>query len=389
MLAIGGRASRLPSGPRRRPRADSRRRQPHPRAAARVGAARPRPRPRALRAEPRLGGAPPLAIAQRRQLSRAGRAGALHPGGADAGRDVLRADRRPHREQRGDRRAAGALLPGRLRADRARAPTSPSPALRAPPGGRLRIAYCAEEERGALRLLAPRPAQASRRSSTGRGWSGSTGPTDPLARVSRRLRERVSVVRPADGEPAEFIAGADVVCLASGGVRMAPALIRKALAAGAVPVVSDLELYSELVGDGERGLLFPTVTCRRWRLSSIASARIARCASSSASRGREGGEGRSWAAVTDELERVYRQLVARRHDSAGDSEVRGRLAGVPTPIATSTCTPTTPRTARPRSRSSWRPPRSAASARSRSPITTRSPGRSRRARPRSESGGSR
>ncbi len=57
------------------------------------------------------------------------------------------------------------------------------------------------------------------------------GPTDPLARVSKRLRERLRVVRPSDGEPIEFIAGADIVCLASGGVRIAPALIRKALAA--------------------------------------------------------------------------------------------------------------------------------------------------------------
>ena len=83
------------------------------------------------------------------------------------------------------------------------------------------------------------------------------GPTDPLARVSRRLRERLRVVRPRDGEPAEFLAGADIACLASGGVRAAPGLVRKAFAAGAVPVVSDLELYRELVGEGERGLLFP------------------------------------------------------------------------------------------------------------------------------------
>ena len=65
------------------------------------------------------------------------------------------------------------------------------------------------------------------------------------------------MVRPADGEPQGFVAGADIVCLASGGVRTAPGVAREALAAGAVPVVSDLELYRELVGDGERGLLFP------------------------------------------------------------------------------------------------------------------------------------
>jgi glycosyltransferase involved in cell wall biosynthesis len=202
------------------------------------------------------------------------------------------------------------------------------PALPAPPEGRIRIVHCALEERGALRLLL----RALRKLPEELDWEGVIwfeGPTDPLVRVSRRLRERLSVVRPADGEPAEFIAGADVVCLASGGVRMAPALIRKALAAGAVPIVSDLELYSELVGDGERGLLFPigdvqTLAAQLNRLCSDRSLR-----EQLRSRGREGGEGRSWAAVTDDLERVYRQLVARRHDSAGDSEVRGRLAGRP------------------------------------------------------------
>ncbi len=202
------------------------------------------------------------------------------------------------------------------------------PALPAPPEGRIRIVHCALEERGALRLLL----RALRKLPEELDWEGVIwfeGPTDPLVRVSRRLRERLSVVRPADGEPAEFIAGADVVCLASGGVRMAPALIRKALAAGAVPIVSDLELYSELVGDGERGLLFPigdvqTLAAQLNRLCSDRSLR-----EQLRSRGREGGEGRSWAAVADDLERVYRQLVARRHDSAGDSEVRARLAGRP------------------------------------------------------------
>jgi PHP domain/Glycosyl transferases group 1 len=155
------------------------------------------------------------------------------------------------------------------------------------------------------------------------------GPTDPLARVSRRLRERLSVVRPADGEPAEFIAGADIVCLASGGVRMAPGLVRKALTAGAVPVVSDLELYSELVGDGERGMLFPigdvlTLAAQLERLCTDPALR-----EQLHSHGRDGGEGRSWGEVTDDLERVYRRVAARRHDPPGNGEVRGRLAGRP------------------------------------------------------------
>ena len=198
------------------------------------------------------------------------------------------------------------------------------PALEPPPNGRVRIVHCAEEERGALRLLL----RALRRLPDDLDWEGVVwfdGPTDPLARVSRRLRERLRIVRPRDGEPAEFLAGADIACLASGGVRAAPGLVRKAFAAGAVPVVSDLELYRELVGEGERGLLFPlgdvlTLAAQLERLCRDAPLRNQLRAAGHSSR-----EARPWAEVTDEVEGVYRRLVARRHDPTGDPEVRRRL----------------------------------------------------------------
>jgi predicted metal-dependent phosphoesterase TrpH len=41
------------------------------------------------------------------------------------------------------------------------------------------------------------------------------------------------------------------------------------------------------------------------------------------------GEGRDWAAVADQLEVIYRRLLARRHDPAGNSEVRRRIARRP------------------------------------------------------------
>jgi glycosyltransferase involved in cell wall biosynthesis len=200
------------------------------------------------------------------------------------------------------------------------------PALPPPPKGRVRIVHCAEEERGALRLLL----RALRRLPEELDWEGVIwfdGPTDPLARVSRKLREHLRVVRPRDGEPIEFVAGADLVCLASGGVRPAPGLIRKALAAGAVPIVSDLELYRELVGDGERGLLFPvgdviTLAAQLARLCGDPALRDELRA-----RRHSGGEGRSWAAVADDLETVYRRLVGRRHDPRGNPELRKRLSG--------------------------------------------------------------
>ena len=223
--------------------------------------------------------------------------------------------------------ATGELLqrffPGRYElirpgADRAQ------PALDPPAAGRVRIVHCAEEERGALRLLL----RALRRLPEDLDWEGVIwfdGPTDPLARVSRRLRERLRIVRPRDGEPAEFLAGADIACMASGGVRTAPGLVRKSLAAGAVPVVSDLELYQELVAEGERGLLFPvgdviTLTAQLGRLCRDAQLRDRLRAA-----GGESREARPWSEVTDEVESVYRRLVGRRHDGAGDAEVRRRL----------------------------------------------------------------
>ncbi|HEY3191485.1 MAG TPA: glycosyltransferase, partial [Solirubrobacterales bacterium] len=200
------------------------------------------------------------------------------------------------------------------------------PALDPPPRGRVRIVHCAEEERGALRLLL----RALRRLPDDLDWEGVIwfdGPTDPLARVSRRLRERLRVVRPRDGEPAEFLAGADIACLASGGVRAAPGLLRKAFAAGAVPVVSDLELYRELVGEGERGLLFPlgdvlTLAAQLERLCRDAPMRAELRAAA-----RDCGEARRWSEVTDEVEAVYRRLAGRRHDPTGNTEIRRRLQG--------------------------------------------------------------
>jgi predicted metal-dependent phosphoesterase TrpH/glycosyltransferase involved in cell wall biosynthesis len=200
------------------------------------------------------------------------------------------------------------------------------PALDPPPAGRVRFLHCAEEERGAMRLFL----RSLRRLPEELDWEAVIwfdGPTDPLARVSRRLREHVRVVRPRDGRPEEFIAGADVVCLASGGVRTAPGLIRKAIAAGAVPVASDLELYRELLSDGESGLLFPMGDMQTLR------AQLARLGLDSGLReqlraaGAAGPEGKPWGEVTDRLEEVYRRLVARRHDPAGSPEIRARLSG--------------------------------------------------------------
>jgi glycosyltransferase involved in cell wall biosynthesis len=219
----------------------------------------------------------------------------------------------------------GRFFPGPCEVIRPGAGTAP-PALERPPEGRIRILHCAQEERGALRLIL----RALRRLPDDLDWEGVIwfdGPTDPLTRVSKRLRERLRLVRPRDGEPAAFAAGAGIVCLASGGVRTAPRVAREALAASAVPVVSDLQLYRELVGDGERGLLFPvgdaqTLAAQLERLCRDGSLRTRLTEA-----GRDGGEARTWEEATDHVEEIYRRLVVRRHDPNGDSAIRKRLDG--------------------------------------------------------------
>ncbi len=185
----------------------------------------------------------------------------------------------------------------------------------------LRIAFCLEEERGALRLFL----RALRRLPLEMSWEAAVWtPSATEVRLARRLRERVHVLGPRQAAPEELIAGADVVCATSGGPRTAPRLIRKALASGTVPVASYLSLYQELTGEGERGLLFPagdafTLAGQLERLIAEPGLRASLLT---------GGRGfvRDWDAVVDQVEKTYRRLEARRHDPGGNPTVRRRLA---------------------------------------------------------------
>ena len=143
-------------------------------------------------------------------------------------------------------------------------------------------------------------------------------------RLARRLRDRVHVLGPRQATPEELIAGADVLCAASGGPRTAPGLLRKALASRTVPVASQLPLYRELVADGERGLLFPagdafTLAGQMQRLIAEPGLRV------DLLKGAKGAV-RDWDAVVDQVEETYRGICARRHDPAGNQAVRRRLA---------------------------------------------------------------
>jgi predicted metal-dependent phosphoesterase TrpH/glycosyltransferase involved in cell wall biosynthesis len=186
----------------------------------------------------------------------------------------------------------------------------------------LRIAFCLQEERGALRLFL----RALRRLPLALPWEAAVWlPDRGEVRIGRRLRERVHVVGPSQASPEALVAGADVACAASGGPRIAAGLVSKALASETVPVASRLPAYQELIGDGERGLLFPpgdavTLAGQLERLIGEPRLReeLARAGCAAVP---------SWDEVADQVEDVYRRLCARRHDPRGNPEIRARLSG--------------------------------------------------------------
>jgi predicted metal-dependent phosphoesterase TrpH/glycosyltransferase involved in cell wall biosynthesis len=188
----------------------------------------------------------------------------------------------------------------------------------------VRIAFCLDEERGALRLFL----RALRRLPLDLEWEAAIWLRDAgEVRISRRLRDRVRVLGPRESSAEDLIAAADVVCVASGGPRVAPGLVRSGLASGTVPVASQLSLYEELTGEGQRGLLFPpgdAVTLAGQLERLVGDPRLRR---ELARAGRESVRG--WEATVEEVEEIYHRLCARRHDPDGDRAIRRRLAKRP------------------------------------------------------------
>ncbi|HEY1511352.1 MAG TPA: glycosyltransferase family 4 protein, partial [Solirubrobacteraceae bacterium] len=118
-----------------------------------------------------------------------------------------------------------------------------------------KIAVIATEERAAvrvfLRALRLLPADLQWRATV---WS--RRPLTAPATLSRALRERVQFVNADEYAPTDVLQEADVAVFASEGVRTAPSVLVRAIAAGAVPVASRLPDYFELLGDAEHGLLY-------------------------------------------------------------------------------------------------------------------------------------
>lgn len=190
-------------------------------------------------------------------------------------------------------------------------------------GGPLRIAFTEAEEPGALRLFL----RALRRLPTGMDWSATIhaeSPGEVSVRVAREIRGRIKVVGPDQVSLAGLCATSDVFVAASGGPSPAPGAVRQAIAAGAVPVVSTIGRYTELVGDGQYGLLFPSgdpVTL---------AGQIARLGSDPKLRDRLRNAGlgaglESWCDLAARFAGLYGRLVSRRHDHPVNRELRARL----------------------------------------------------------------
>ncbi|MDQ6776010.1 MAG: glycosyltransferase [Actinomycetota bacterium] len=201
------------------------------------------------------------------------------------------------------------------------------PAKRRARRGPVEIVMIAEEERAALRLLL----RALRALPADPRWRATVWSSRTLAAPATLRRDLVDRVRFVGSEltEAEILADADVVVLASEGIRPTPGTLVRALAAGTVPVTSRLPPYDELLSEGEYGLEFEpgdaeTLTAHLVSLIADPELREQRQASADPLRAKL-----SWERVTDELEGIYTTLASRRHVDGGDAVVRKRVASRP------------------------------------------------------------
>jgi glycosyltransferase involved in cell wall biosynthesis len=184
------------------------------------------------------------------------------------------------------------------------------------------LAMVAVEERAALRTFL----RALKLLPDELDWRATVLSSRPPTTLERKLRDRVSFV---DSSEAELLAEADALILASEGLRVSPGTLVRALAAGVVPVASRLPVYEELLADGEHGFAFEpgdaeTLSLQLGRLLSEPELLASMRKRAAATRDSYG-----WARVARDLEGVYRELVARRHDVRGNGRVHARLRARP------------------------------------------------------------
>jgi len=191
--------------------------------------------------------------------------------------------------------------------------------------GPVEIALIADEDRAAVRTLL----RALRRMPPDGDWHAtvwSRRATQTAGPLRAELRERIAFVGPDDCDEDALLARADVVVRASSGIAPVPSGLVRALAAGCVPVVARVPVYEELVGDGEHGLLFEpgdaeTLAAQLARLVTDPALRAKLRTAADPLRERFG-----WPRVVDELEDVYTELVAKRHDTRGNRALRAKVA---------------------------------------------------------------
>jgi predicted metal-dependent phosphoesterase TrpH/glycosyltransferase involved in cell wall biosynthesis len=197
---------------------------------------------------------------------------------------------------------------------------------RPPHDGPIRLAFCAQEERQALRLFL----RALRRLPEDLRWEATVfSPTGaaPTGALRSRFRDRLTLLSADDASETEVLARADVVVAATLGTLPAPGLLVRALGAGAVPVAARLPAYEEVLGDGELGLLFEPgdVDVLAGQLERVA--REPELVQSLRDRAAAARDRLAWSRVADEADAMYDELAALRRPAAGlKAEVRQRLA---------------------------------------------------------------
>ncbi len=193
------------------------------------------------------------------------------------------------------------------------------------PDAPVRLLFSAGEERAALRLFL----RALRELGSDPAWRATVWAPRPLAvpaSLSRALRERLEFVDGDQMTEAQAMAGADVLVLASEGLRPVPGTLVRALAAGVVPVASRLAPYEELLGQGEYGFEFEpgdvqTLASHLGRVIAEPELRA-----QARTQGEELRPRFAFSRVADELEHVYEGLVGRRHDTRANGALRNRLS---------------------------------------------------------------
>jgi glycosyltransferase involved in cell wall biosynthesis len=199
-----------------------------------------------------------------------------------------------------------------------------SPVSRPAHEGPIRIAFCDQEERAALRLFL----RALRRLPTELDWEATVFvPSGAAPTIRSRLLDRVHVLSDKDTSEDAVLASADVVVAASHGVAPSPGLLVRALGAGAVPVASHLGSYAEVITrDADLGLLFEpgdvdTLTAQLERL--IRDDGLLSGLRASAQRAHDDFD---WGRVAQGFQALYDEVAARRHPAEGDPVIAARIS---------------------------------------------------------------